>query len=55
MEMVQTSGDAFLSSAMINGRFALRACVLHYATTPEDVAALISVVRRTGESILRGR
>jgi glutamate/tyrosine decarboxylase-like PLP-dependent enzyme len=55
MEMVQAAGDAFLSSAMINGRFALRACVLHYATTPEDVAALISAVRRTGESIMRGR
>jgi aromatic-L-amino-acid/L-tryptophan decarboxylase len=55
MEMVQAGGDAFLSSALLNGRFALRACVLHYATTPEDVAALISVVRRTGESIVRGR
>ncbi len=55
MEMVQAGGDAFLSSAMINGRFALRACVLHYATTPEDVAALISAVRRTGESMMRGR
>jgi aromatic-L-amino-acid decarboxylase len=55
MEMVQAGGDAFLSSAVLGGRFALRACVLHYATTPEDVAALISAVRRTGESILRGR
>ena len=55
MEMVQAGGDAFLSSALLNGRFALRACVLHYATTPEDVAALISAVRRTGESIVRGR
>ena len=30
------------------GRFALRACVLHYATTESDLAALIDVVRETG-------
>jgi aromatic-L-amino-acid decarboxylase len=48
MEHVQASGAAFLTQTMLAGRFALRACVLHYATTEADVAALVDVVRQTG-------
>jgi len=33
---------------VLNGRFALRACVLHYGTSEEDVRALVEAVRRTG-------
>jgi hypothetical protein len=32
----------------VRGRFSLRACILHYATTEADVLALLEVVRRTG-------
>jgi glutamate/tyrosine decarboxylase-like PLP-dependent enzyme len=48
MEDVQASGRAFLTQATLGGRFALRACVLHYATTESDVAALVDLVRETG-------
>ena len=48
MEDVQASGAAFLTQTMLGGRFALRVCVLHYATTEADVAALVDVVRETG-------
>ena len=48
MEEVQASGRAFLTQATLGGRFALRACVLHYATTEADLAALVDVVRETG-------
>jgi glutamate/tyrosine decarboxylase-like PLP-dependent enzyme len=48
MEQVQAGGEAFLSGTVLPGQFALRACVLHYGTTEEDVAALLDVVRRTG-------
>src|SRR5262249_36887855 len=48
METIQSEGETFLSSTVLNGRFALRACVLHYATTEEDIAALVEVVRRAG-------
>lgn len=51
MEEVQASGAAFLTQAMLRGRFALRACVLHYATTEADVTALVDVVRETGERL----
>jgi glutamate/tyrosine decarboxylase-like PLP-dependent enzyme len=51
MEEMQAGGEAFVSSTVLRGRFALRACVLHYATTEEDIDALVAVVRRTGERL----
>ena len=48
MEEVQASGAAFLTQTALDNRFALRACVLHYATTEPDLVALVDVVRRTG-------
>jgi glutamate/tyrosine decarboxylase-like PLP-dependent enzyme len=48
MEEVQGSGAAFVTQATLRDRFALRACVLHYATTESDLAALLDVVRATG-------
>jgi hypothetical protein len=33
MEAVQASGAAFLTQTTLRGRFVLRACILHYATT----------------------
>jgi aromatic-L-amino-acid/L-tryptophan decarboxylase len=48
MEEVQASGAAFLTQTTLRGRFALRACILHYATTEADLAALLDVVREIG-------
>jgi hypothetical protein len=52
MEQVQSEGAAFLTNTMVRGRFALRACVLHYATNESDIAALVEIVRRTGLALL---
>lgn len=46
------AGAAFLTQTTLRGRFALRACVLHYATTEEDVATLVDVVRATGARLV---
>jgi glutamate/tyrosine decarboxylase-like PLP-dependent enzyme len=51
MHQLQADGDVFLTNTSLRGRFALRACILHYATTADDVAALIEVVRRTGGAL----
>jgi glutamate/tyrosine decarboxylase-like PLP-dependent enzyme len=51
MERVQSEGEAFVTNTMIGGRFALRACVLHYGTTEADVAALVEIVRRAGAAV----
>lgn len=44
---LQEGGEAFLTSTVLRGKFALRACILHDATTEEDVAALLDIVRHT--------
>jgi aromatic-L-amino-acid/L-tryptophan decarboxylase len=45
MERMQAEGTAFLTNTTLNGRFALRACVLHYATTEADVDIMLEAVR----------
>jgi aromatic-L-amino-acid decarboxylase len=53
METVQSEGRAFLTNATLGGRFALRACILHYGTTEADIDALVDLVRDTGSRLLR--
>lgn len=48
MEDLQASGAAFVTQTTVEGRFALRACILHYATGEADLAALVDAVRETG-------
>ena len=45
---VERSGEAFLSHAMVNGRFALRACVVNFRTSLADIEALPPLVARHG-------
>ncbi len=52
MESIQAGGEAFVSSTMLRGTFALRACILHYGTTEPDVAALAELVRREGARLV---
>ena len=53
MERLQSDGRAFVTGTVIHGRFALRACVLHYQTSEADVDALVHVVRETGAALAR--
>jgi glutamate/tyrosine decarboxylase-like PLP-dependent enzyme len=53
METIQCEGRAFVSNAVLRGRFALRACVLHYATTDADLTALVDAVRDAGARCAR--
>jgi glutamate/tyrosine decarboxylase-like PLP-dependent enzyme len=46
MVEVQRDGDSYLSNATINGRFALRACVVNFRTEPADVERLLASIRR---------
>ncbi len=48
MEEIQQGGKTFLTSTELSGRFALRACVLHYATNEQDLVALVDLVRAEG-------
>jgi glutamate/tyrosine decarboxylase-like PLP-dependent enzyme len=48
---VEHSGEAFLSNAVVDGRFALRACIVNFHTSPGDVEALVPLVVRLGTRI----
>ncbi len=57
LSRVERSGEAFLSNAIVGGRFALRACIVNFRTSAEDVDALPSLLARIGreaDEIMRG-
>lgn len=50
---LQRSGEAFISNAVIGGVYALRACVVNFRTTLEDILGLPEIVLRHGEELDR--
>ena len=48
---LQHSGDAYLSNAIINGKFALRACIVNFRTSLADVEALLPIIVRIGNDL----
>jgi glutamate/tyrosine decarboxylase-like PLP-dependent enzyme len=50
---VEKSGEAFLSNAVVNGKFALRACIVNFRTSLVDIEALPPLLSRLGGDIYR--
>ena len=50
---VEKSGEAFLSNALVNGKFALRACVVNFRTSLADIEALLPLLSRLGTDVCR--
>ena len=48
---LQGSGEAFLSNAILAGKFLLRACVVNFRTSLEDIEALPGIVTRIGREV----
>ena len=46
MVEVQRDGDSYLSNAIIDGRFSLRACIVNFRTRIADVDRLLTTIRR---------
>jgi aromatic-L-amino-acid decarboxylase len=46
---IQNSGEAYLSNAVVNGKFALRACIVNFRTTQLDIEALPPLIVRLGK------
>jgi glutamate/tyrosine decarboxylase-like PLP-dependent enzyme len=47
---VEKSGQAFLSNALVGGKFVLRACIVNFHTSLRDVEALLPLLSRLGRS-----
>ena len=48
---LQRDGSSYLSNATLNGRFALRGCVLNYRTTLRDMEILLEDLRRAAKKV----
>ena len=48
---LQKGGEAFVSNAVIDGRYYLRACIVNFRTTRADVEALPGIVVRLGRQV----
>lgn len=55
LDRLQRGGEAFVSNAVIAGRYVLRACIVNFHTTQADVEATLEVVRRLGAEVDRTR
>jgi glutamate/tyrosine decarboxylase-like PLP-dependent enzyme len=50
LDRIQVSGEAFVSNAVIDGRYLLRACVVNFNTTEADIELMPEIVARLGRA-----
>lgn len=55
LDRLQRGGEAFVSNAVIRGRYVLRACIVNFHTAAADVEALPEIVARNGRDLDRER
>jgi aromatic-L-amino-acid/L-tryptophan decarboxylase len=53
LDRLQGGGRAFVSNAVVNGRYLLRACIVNFHTDVPDVEALPGIVAEAGRSVDR--
>lgn len=51
LDRLQKGGEAFVSNAVIGGRYVLRACIVNFNTTVADVEELPRIVARVGREV----
>jgi glutamate/tyrosine decarboxylase-like PLP-dependent enzyme len=51
LERLQQSGAAFVSNAVLGETFVLRACIVNFRTTLDDIEALPGMVTRIGSEV----
>jgi glutamate/tyrosine decarboxylase-like PLP-dependent enzyme len=51
LDQLQRGGEAFVSNAVIRGRYALRACIVNFHTDLVDVEALPDIVVRVAQRV----
>jgi glutamate/tyrosine decarboxylase-like PLP-dependent enzyme len=51
LDRLQRGGETFVSNAIVNGRYLLRACIVNFHTQRADVEALPDIVARVGRVV----
>jgi glutamate/tyrosine decarboxylase-like PLP-dependent enzyme len=52
LEKLQLSGQSFLSSTVLEGRFVLRACIVNPRSTEDDIDLVVNLVEKLGAQVL---
>jgi hypothetical protein len=48
---LQEGGKAFVSNAIIDGKYLLRACIVNFRTDQKDIEALPDIILRLGKEV----
>jgi len=48
LNKLQHGGEAFLSNALVSGKYCLRACIVNFRTTEKDIEEIIEIIVREG-------
>jgi glutamate/tyrosine decarboxylase-like PLP-dependent enzyme len=51
LDALQAEGEVFLSNAIVNDKYCLRACIVNFRTSRKDIEEIINIVVRGGEKI----
>jgi glutamate/tyrosine decarboxylase-like PLP-dependent enzyme len=51
LDRLQRGGEAFVSNAVVGGRYVLRACVVNFRSTRADVDATVEIAARLGRDV----
>jgi aromatic-L-amino-acid decarboxylase len=51
LDRLQRGGETFVSNAVVDGNYVLRACIVNFHTTSADVEALPDIVARIGRTV----
>ena len=51
LERIQKSGELYLSNAVIDGKFVLRACITNFRTTADDIEVAPKTIARLGREV----
>ena len=49
--VLQKGGELFVSNAIVNEKYLLRACIVNFRTTLDDIAALPEIIAREGRAV----
>ncbi len=52
VDRLQYGGEVFVSNAVVDGKYCLRACITNFRTTDQDCEALIEVAVREGSKLI---
>jgi len=51
LDGLQEGGEVFLSNAIINERYCLRACIVNFRTSKKDIEEIVEIIVREGRNI----